>query len=325
MTAPTRDELAELTRLFAAHAAWQRDLGAVAFPRRGALPVPDITDAEPVVDAPVPVVAAPAVASAPAPVEPAPSLAPTPPAPAPRVAPPAPVSAPPRPAARPARSVSLTMFDEAPRAVTAASMPLLEGDARREALEVVRGEVARCEGCRLSTTRTQTVFSRGDVFARLAFVGEGPGEQEDLRGLPFVGPAGQLLDKIIAGMGLSPDEVYVANIVKCRPPNNRVPQEDEMRACTPFLVRQLGLVKPEVVVALGKTAASYLLQSKASMGSLRGKWHAWEGVAVMPTWHPSYVLRDARNPGSTARRDVWEDMKLVLARLDLPVPEPRRR
>lgn len=323
MTAPTRDELAELTRLFAAHAAWQRDLGAVAFPRRGALPVPELADAEPMAEAhsppaPEPVLQpAPPVVAAPAPVEPTP--------PAPRVAPPAPAAAPPKPVARPARSVSLTMFDEAPRVVTAASMPRLEGDARRVALEVVRDEVSRCEGCRLSTTRTQTVFSRGDLFARLAFVGEGPGEQEDLRGLPFVGPAGQLLDKIIAAMGLSPEAVYVANIVKCRPPNNRVPQEDEMRACTPFLVRQLGLVKPEVIVALGKTAASYLLQSKASMGSLRGKWHAWEGVAVMPTWHPSYVLRDAQRPGSTARRDVWEDMKLVLARLDLPVPEARRR
>lgn len=217
------------------------------------------------------------------------------------------------------------MFDEAPSPVTASSMPALEGEARLAALAEVRDGVRACERCRLATTRTQTVFSRGDAFARLAFVGEGPGEHEDRRGAPFVGPAGQLLDKIIQGMGLDPERVYVANIVKCRPPNNRVPQEDEMRACTPFLVRQLGLVKPEVIVALGRTAANYLLQSKAPMGALRGRWHSWEGVAVMPTWHPSYVLRDVSRPGSTARREVWEDMKLVLARLGLEVPDPRRR
>ena len=193
--------------------------------------------------------------------------------------------------------------------------PALEGQARLDALRVIQDEVVACASCRLVQKRTQTVFARGNPFARLCFIGEGPGEQEDRTGSPFVGPAGQLLDKIIGAMGLQPDEVYVCNVVKCRPPNNRTPEPDEMHACSPFLVRQLELVRPEVIVALGRTAVSFLLNSKDSMTRLRGRWHTYEGIPVLPTWHPAYLLRTPE-----AKADTWADMKLVMARLGLTPP-----
>jgi uracil-DNA glycosylase family 4 len=196
-------------------------------------------------------------------------------------------------------------------------------EGRAGALRVIQEEVRACRACKLAPTRTQTVFARGNPDARLCFIGEGPGADEDRTGLPFVGVAGQLLDRIIAAMRLTEDQVYIANIVKCRPPNNRVPYDEEMSACTPFLLRQLEVVKPEVIVALGKTAAGFLLEDKRTMTTLRGRWHSWKGVPVMPTWHPSYVLRVRDDPKSTARAEVWTDMKLVLERLGLPVPSPR--
>jgi DNA polymerase len=180
---------------------------------------------------------------------------------------------------------------------------------------VLQEEVRACQKCRLHAQRTQTVFARGNPFAKLMFVGEGPGREEDLQGAPFVGAAGQLLDKIIGAMGLREEEVYIANVVKCRPPNNRVPEPDEMASCGPYLNAQLANVRPEVVVALGKTAASYLLGTSASMSRLRGRWHSWRGIPLLATWHPAYLLRQPE-----AKRDTWEDMKLVLARLGRPVP-----
>ena len=216
---------------------------------------------------------------------------------------------------------------EPPRAEPPRAEPLAEDvsteppteDPRRRALRVIEAEVRGCVACKLSQRRTQTVFARGNPAARLMFVGEGPGEQEDKQGLPFVGPAGQLLDKIIGAMGLSPDEVYICNVVKCRPPGNRTPEPDEVSACTPYLARQIEVVKPEVIVALGKTAAGFLLDSTAPMGKLRGQWHSYLGVPLLPTWHPSYLLREPAR-----KADTWADMKLVMQRLGLSVPGTRR-
>jgi uracil-DNA glycosylase family 4 len=308
MSDALRDDLSELARLFATHAAWQRELGALELPHEGALPV-----GRPLVEA----------ASAPAPSTPPPPVA-APAPPTPTVPPAAPVAASARPTPAPvvkpaaAPPVVRALFGEPAVAVAPpriSSGPPLEGEARVSALTVIQDEVRGCTSCRLGATRRNTVFARGTPFARLVFIGEGPGEQEDKQGLPFVGPAGQLLDKIISAMGLSPDDVYVANIVKCRPPNNRVPEPDEMRTCTPFLVRQLDLVRPEVIVALGRTAVGFLLDSKESMSRLRGKWHTYEGIPVLPTWHPAYLLRTPE-----AKADTWADMKVVMARLGLPIP-----
>jgi DNA polymerase len=195
------------------------------------------------------------------------------------------------------------------------AMPRLAGEERVRALRVLQ-EVARgCTRCRLHEGRTKSVFARGNPHAALAFVGEGPGRDEDLQGAPFVGAAGQLLDKIIAAMGLTIDDVYICNVVKCRPPNNRVPAPDEMGSCGPYLVNQLGMVRPQWIVALGKTAASYLLDSTESMTRLRGTWHTWQGIPLLATWHPAYLLRTP-----AAKKDTWEDMKLVLQRMGRSVP-----
>ncbi len=284
-----RDEVLQLLRDLGAQLTWQRDAGLIDAPSRGVIPVTAATAPEPVVVQPV--VAQPVAVAAP--------IAPSPP-PAPVVVPPA--------------------------AVVEVAAPVVEAPApvgRVGALKVIQAEVVACRSCKLAPTRTQTVFARGNPDARLMFIGEGPGADEDRTGLPFVGVAGQLLDKIIAAMKLSEEQVYIANIVKCRPPNNRDPAPEEVAACTPFLLRQIEVVKPDVIVALGKPAAHYLLNSKASMTSLRGRWHSYNGIAVMPTWHPSYVLRVRDLPNSTARAEVWTDMKLVLERLGLPVPAPR--
>lgn len=194
--------------------------------------------------------------------------------------------------------------------------PPCAGDPERvQHLAGIQDRVRVCTNCRLHEGRTQAVFSRGNPFAPLVFVGEGPGREEDHQGLPFVGPAGQLLDRIIAAMGLTSDDVYICNVVKCRPPNNRVPAPDEMAACGPYLVKQLALVRPQYIVSLGKTATSYLLQSTDSMGRMRGRWHTWEGIPLLATWHPAYLLR---NP--PAKKDTWDDMKVVLQKMGRSVP-----
>ncbi len=180
----------------------------------------------------------------------------------------------------------------------------------------LRELVVRCARCRLAETRTQTVFSRGQGTSGLCFVGEGPGLDEDARGEPFVGLAGQLLDRMIAAMGFSRDEVYVCNIVKCRPPENRKPKPDEMAACRPFLEQQLELVAPQVIVALGATAVQGLLDTTEGITRLRGRWKLYRGrIAVMPTFHPAYLLR---NP--SAKRQVWEDLQAVLRQMGRPAP-----
>ena len=181
-------------------------------------------------------------------------------------------------------------------------------------------EVSVCTKCRLHSTRTRTVFGEGTPDARIFFIGEGPGENEDQTGRPFVGRAGQLLDKMIAGMGLARGDVFIANIVKCRPPNNRVPAVDEVETCTPYLVRQLEIVRPQVIVTLGRPATNYMLGTNLAMNKMRGVWHAWRGIKLMPTFHPSYVLRSYTEE---VRAAVWSDLKKVLVELGMTVPGRR--
>jgi DNA polymerase len=190
------------------------------------------------------------------------------------------------------------------------------GSERRPESEVVAElaalatKVASCRECKLCTTRTQTVFASGDPRARLMVVGEGPGAEEDRQGLPFVGAAGELLNKILGAIELRREEVYVANIVKCRPPGNRDPEPDEVRACRGYLERQIDLVRPEVLVVLGRVAAQVLLGTDASLSLLRGDWHAVQGVPVRVTYHPAALLRN-----SAYKRPTWEDMQVVRDRL----------
>ena len=196
--------------------------------------------------------------------------------------------------------------------------PLATEEKRRLLFAMDESEVRACTKCRLCQTRTHTVFGEGDVDARIFFIGEGPGETEDLQGRPFVGRAGELLNKMIGAMGMRREQVYIGNIVKCRPPGNRVPAPDEVATCTPYLERQLQIIRPRAIVTLGLPATQYMLQTKLSMGRLRGQWHAWRGLRLMPTYHPAYVLR---NPTYETRAAVWSDLKKVLAELGMPIPE----
>jgi len=185
-----------------------------------------------------------------------------------------------------------------------------------ERLAALAREVAGCTRCGLCRERTQTVFARGTGSSGLCFVGEGPGADEDAQGFPFVGKAGQLLDRMIAAMGFGREDVYVCNIVKCRPPKNRKPEPDEMAACRPYLVQQLALVEPKVIVALGATAVEGLLGIGGGITRLRGNWRLYNGsIPVMPTFHPAYLLRTPE-----AKRDVWNDLKEVLKQMGRPVP-----
>jgi DNA polymerase len=184
-----------------------------------------------------------------------------------------------------------------------AHRPAAEVIAELAALEL---KVSGCRECKLCTTRNRTVFASGDPGARLMLVGEGPGAEEDRQGLPFVGAAGDLLNKILAAIGLRREEVYVANIVKCRPPGNRDPEPDEVRACRGYLERQIDLVRPAVIVALGRIAAHELLGNDFSLTRLRGEWHEVRGIPVRVTYHPAALLRNA-----AYKRPTWEDMQLV--------------
>lgn len=175
-----------------------------------------------------------------------------------------------------------------------------------QSLADVREELGDCHRCRLSETRKNIVFGEGDEKARLVFVGEGPGHEEDFQGRPFVGKAGQLLDRIITAIGLTRSEVYITNVVKCRPPKNRVPWPDEIGSCYPFLAKQLRFIRPSVICSLGSAAAQTLLETEAGITTLRGRFHTWEGIPVMPTFHPAYLLR---NPEK--KRETWQDMKVI--------------
>jgi DNA polymerase len=188
--------------------------------------------------------------------------------------------------------------------------PAAPAPAARPTLEQVRTALGECTRCKLHTTRTQIVFGVGNPKARLVFVGEAPGADEDAQGEPFVGRAGQLLTKIIEAMGLRREDVYICNIIKCRPPNNRTPESDEIVACQPFLLEQLRAIEPQFICALGGPAAQTLLQTKEPISRLRGRFHDYHGIPLLPTFHPAFLLR---NPSE--KKTVWEDMKLLLRHL----------
>jgi len=181
-----------------------------------------------------------------------------------------------------------------------------------ESLEDIRSDLGDCRRCGLSKTRTHIVFGEGNPHARLVFVGEGPGYDEDMQGRPFVGAAGKLLTKIIQAMGLQREDVYICNIIECRPPKNRNPMPEEIETCFPFLERQITAIQPEVICALGKFAAQTLLNTQAPISRLRGRFHDYQGIPLMPTFHPAYLLR---NPES--KRATWEDIQQVMQRLGL--------
>jgi uracil-DNA glycosylase family 4 len=200
------------------------------------------------------------------------------------------------------------------RGVATAPLGMTDTEVRR--LEVVAEAASRCTRCALHEGRTHSVFARGSGKSGVAFIGEGPGEEEDRQGEPFVGPAGQLLDRMIAAMQLSRDDVYVCNIVKCRPPRNRKPEPAEMSECMPFLVEQLDVINPRVIVALGATAVQGLLGTTEGITRLRGQWKLYRGkIPVMPTFHPAYLLRQPQ-----AKREVWKDLQDVLRQLSASAP-----
>lgn len=191
--------------------------------------------------------------------------------------------------------------------------PELFAPRQPESLEEIRGDLGECTRCRLSEHRSRIVFGEGSPDAKVAFVGEGPGAEEDRTGRPFVGRAGELLTKMIAAVGWRREDVYICNIVKCRPPDNRDPKPDEVAACRRFLERQLRALRPLAIVALGKPAASTLLGRPLAITKVRGTWQEWEGIPVMPTYHPAFLLRSYTREN---RQAVWDDLRAVRARVD---------
>lgn len=195
-----------------------------------------------------------------------------------------------------------------PPLVAAAILPA----DRAAALHFIRDDIGDCTRCVLHKGRNKLVFGDGSPTARLMFVGEGPGADEDAQGIPFVGRAGQLLNNMIAAMGLTREEVYIANVVKCRPPGNRTPEPDEGNTCSQFLFRQIDVVRPEVLVALGATAATYLLGARQPLAGLRGRVHAFRGAKLIVTYHPAYLLRDPRQ-----KKEAWADLQIAMRELEL--------
>ncbi len=227
----------------------------------------------------------------------------------------APAPKPPAPSSRPASYAptaalpvlqSPSLFDASERIV---------GDT----LERIRADLGDCTRCRLHKTRTNIVFGVGNAKASLVFVGEGPGHDEDLQGIPFVGRAGKLLTQMIEAMGLRRDDVYIANVVKCRPPENRTPEKDEVATCSPYLLRQIDAIAPKVIVCLGNVASQSLLGTTNSISKYRGQWFDYRGTKLIATYHPAYLLR---NPA--AKSDVWLDLKKVMVELGLPLNRSRR-
>ncbi len=212
--------------------------------------------------------------------------------------------------ARPVAGRHTPAGEPAPHAQSAATQSAATATARAAALAALESETQGCERCRLCEKRNKVVFGTGEVKADLMFIGEAPGEQEDRQGLPFVGPAGALLNKIIGAIGLTREEVYIANTVKCRPPGNRNPRPDEVVACHGFLEKQIELVAPKVIVALGKVAAQTLLGNDFALGRMRNQWYQLHGVDLIVTYHPAALLRNSRY-----KRPTWEDMQKVRDRL----------
>lgn len=241
-------------------------------------------------------------------------------APTPQPAPTAPMAqaSPPAPAAPRATAAAAPATPPlAPAREPATAAPAAASDDPVAQLQALRNEVLPCTRCKLHQGRQHTVFGEGNPRARVMFIGEAPGAREDQSGRPFVGDAGQLLDRIITGaMGLQRQDVYIANINKCRPPGNRAPEPDEVAACLPFLRQQIEIVRPEVLVCLGRTAAQNLLSTTASTTALRGRELEYLGIPVVVTWHPAYLLREPAH-----KRETWEDIKrvnLLLGRPEVP-------
>lgn len=226
--------------------------------------------------------------------------------------------------AGPAPSAPTSAASPSPASASPPPAPSLEPaaspEARIERLRVLQTEVETCTRCRLHEGRTRAVFARGNPQADLVFVGEGPGFNEDQQGLPFVGAAGELLDKMIGAMGYGRDEVYICNIVKCRPPNNRKPDPEEMETCSAYLRPQLEAVSPKVIVALGATAVQGLIGTSTGITRMRGQWKLYRGrIPIMPTFHPAYLLRSPDK-----KREVWNDLKDVLAKLGRQPPTRKK-
>jgi DNA polymerase len=174
-------------------------------------------------------------------------------------------------------------------------------------MDKIRQTIGDCRRCQLYLSRTNIVFGKGNTNAWLFIVGEGPGEEEDIQGEPFVGPAGQKLTQIIQAMGMEREDVYISNVVKCRPPGNRNPRREEIDACLPFLLEQIRVIKPLLILALGNVAAQSLLKTEKKISQLRGKFYDFQGIRLMPTYHPAFLLRNPER-----RRDVWEDVKMIM-------------
>jgi len=199
---------------------------------------------------------------------------------------------------------------------TAELQKRLDQMSRREKMGFLRECLGDCQRCSLSQSRKNIVFGDGSPNAELVFVGEAPGYHEDTQGLPFVGDSGNLLNKMIEAMGLQRETVYICNVLKCRPPNNRNPAPDEIQRCSPFLYKQLEAISPRAIVTLGRFASQSLLQTDMGMNKMRGRWHDWRGVPVMPTFHPAYLLRTPED-----KRLAWEDLQKVMNIMGL---QPRR-
>jgi uracil-DNA glycosylase len=221
----------------------------------------------------------------------------------------------------------LSSSKNAPPAAVAAMFPVLQAPSlfhaseriEGDTLERIREDLGDCTRCRLHETRNKIVYGAGNPKASLVFVGEGPGHDEDIQGIPFVGRAGKLLTQMIEAMGLRRDDVYIANVVKCRPPENRTPEKDEVATCSPFLLRQLAAIAPKVIVCLGNVASQSLLGTTKSISQYRGQWIDYRGSRLIATYHPAYLLR---NPA--AKSDVWLDLKKVMVELGLPLNRSRR-
>jgi len=210
--------------------------------------------------------------------------------------------------ARPHEPTESSLF--AAEAAEGMLFPIPSDAAPAKTLREIREEIGDCGRCKLCSTRKNIVFGTGNPNATLMFVGEAPGADEDIQGEPFVGRAGQLLTKMIQAMGFSRGEVYIANIIKCRPPENRNPQPDEIAACSPFLLKQIETIRPKVICALGTFSAQTLLETQQKISALRGKFHDYHGVKLLPTFHPAYLLR---NPNE--KKTVWEDLKKIMEEL----------
>ncbi|MBZ5533709.1 MAG: uracil-DNA glycosylase [Acidobacteriia bacterium] len=201
----------------------------------------------------------------------------------------------------------------APAQRATAQLPVITD--KPAALQAIRDEIGDCARCRLHKGRTNLVFGVGNVNADIMFVGEGPGADEDAQGEPFVGRAGQLLNNMIAAMGIRREDVYIANVVKCRPPGNRTPEKDECDTCSPFLMSQIAVIQPKVIVALGAVSAKNLLAMNDSMANLRGRWYDFRGAKLAVTYHPAYLLRDPRQ-----KKEAWKDLQMVMKYLGLQAP-----